>query len=358
MVSVEEIRKIMTSLNLTVNEDMFTTHARFMKPWTEEALEEGLTQDHINRTRYGNLTIHPNFDKMVESLKKRPMSRRTDPSLSNEICIIEGCENTIKNQMLCSKHYQQQLNIGRSFIRKTIKKSISNDRISSRYSKLKYDNVIQLLLMQKGLCYYTNAPLDLCMLSNFSMSPDRLDNSEGHVISNICLVAYIMNKTDHTPKYDRKRIFDIITMSSQTSPPSCMYPSDASVDRKRDRNGNPIDPVLYLPSRRANILAHQSNFSTKRRKSKGRDLCDSEITRETIISIWNTQAGRCYYSNIPLNIASGENFMMSLERLNDKVGYTVNNSVLIAYEFNIGSERSFSRDLCKDLFGARFLQDD
>lgn len=73
----------------------------------------------------------------------------------------------------------------------------------------------------------------------------------------------------------------------------------------------------------------------KKRLSKGRTeagVCN--IIREDLINIWNRQNGKCYYSNIPMNLKQCSDWMCSLERLDNDKGYTIDNIALVCHEFN------------------------
>lgn len=60
------------------------------------------------------------------------------------------------------------------------------------------------------------------------------------------------------------------------------------------------------------------------------------ITQEHILDLLDAQKGRCAYLNVPLRIESGD-WMMSLERLDNNVGYVQGNVVIVCVETNTGS---------------------
>jgi hypothetical protein len=67
------------------------------------------------------------------------------------------------------------------------------------------------------------------------------------------------------------------------------------------------------------------------------------INRQFIIDQLCKQNYRCYYSNIPLSFEANCWRQASLERMDDRQGYTPENVVIICYALNIGLGRSFSR---------------
>jgi len=67
---------------------------------------------------------------------------------------------------------------------------------------------------------------------------------------------------------------------------------------------------------------------------------EMEITHEDIIEKFNEQKGLCYYSGLPLeeeyNYVSKHPFAISVERLDNKKGYVVDNIRLTRRMFNLG----------------------
>lgn len=84
------------------------------------------------------------------------------------------------------------------------------------------------------------------------------------------------------------------------------------------------------------LISH-ANEHAKERLNNGRieaGVCN--LTKNDLITIWNKQNGKCFYSGIQMTPESCSNWMCSLERLNDDKGYTIDNVVLICFEFNNG----------------------
>jgi hypothetical protein len=72
----------------------------------------------------------------------------------------------------------------------------------------------------------------------------------------------------------------------------------------------------------------------KKRTVKGRvDAGIFDITVDDLNDLWNNQKGLCYYSKLPMNYDKNE-WKVSLERLNNKMGYTRDNICLVCLEFN------------------------
>jgi hypothetical protein len=84
-----------------------------------------------------------------------------------------------------------------------------------------------------------------------------------------------------------------------------------------------------------NALLTTARNNSESRSDKGRmDAGICTITKRDLIFLWKKQDGKCYYSGIEMSTYSCSNWQCSLERLDDKKGYTLENTVLICFEFN------------------------
>lgn len=91
-------------------------------------------------------------------------------------------------------------------------------------------------------------------------------------------------------------------------------------------------------------LLNSARGNAKARLLHGRIECaEMTLTLLDLVNIYNNQKGRCFYSNVPLSICSGENWLISLERLDPAGSYVLENVVLCALEFNSASQWSTSK---------------
>jgi hypothetical protein len=95
------------------------------------------------------------------------------------------------------------------------------------------------------------------------------------------------------------------------------------------------------------ILLNSSKNNTNYRKekktiTKRKDLTH-KITIIELLDMWKLQNGRCYYSNYPMNM-NGD-YQISLERKDNKLGYTKENCVLICLEFNVGGHEIYNLEV-------------
>ena len=71
-------------------------------------------------------------------------------------------------------------------------------------------------------------------------------------------------------------------------------------------------------------------------KKRGQEF---SLTLSQVLDMLEHQCGRCFYSGVPLEYKRiHAPWRLSIERLNNSIGYTVENCVLIAIEFNTSDQ--------------------
>lgn len=82
-------------------------------------------------------------------------------------------------------------------------------------------------------------------------------------------------------------------------------------------------------------LLNHAKYHASTRKASGRERAgDFSLTFQEIENMHAAQNGKCFYSSIPYNLRSHTDWMCSLERLDNDLGYTIENYVLVCAEFN------------------------
>jgi hypothetical protein len=244
----------------------------------------------------------------------------------------------------------------------------------------------QLYQEQKGLCYISNMKMSLKVHSDFNISIERIDETNGYVKGNINLICiefqngrqqwtltkfndfcnnyYSFQTITETDKHDiLKKYNEALVKNTKhfkkrkiqqnaynnTEKQECLcricdtikkyeYFSEYGIKfgrcrechkKKNDKRNN---PSLRL---KLKILTSGSKSGIeKRNKSKWRKNKPliHTLTFEELLDIYLQQCGRCAYSNKLLELC-GE-YMMSIERKDVTIGYTKENCCLICIEFN------------------------
>ena len=72
-----------------------------------------------------------------------------------------------------------------------------------------------------------------------------------------------------------------------------------------------------------------------------------DLTIADVVQQWRNQRGRCTYLNVPLTIDG--DWQMSIERVDDKMGYTRDNIVLIVLETQLSCK--WSTEIAERVWG-------
>ena len=165
--------------------------------------------------------------------------------------------------------------------------------------------------------------------------PDKVELAEtappGHYIEQLeHLVSEARQVPPGTPRGLQRRPNDVGDMpcgvcGQYLSPDMCM-PTTA---RCRSCHSAMIRKYQNTLRGSCSVLAGAANH---RSKLKG---FQCNLKKEDILDMLLYQEGRCAYSGVPMEIAHpNSNWRMSLERLDNCSGYSVENCVLVAAEFN------------------------
>ena len=288
-----------------------------------------------------------------------------------------------------SLQYQRTL---RGSLKAVLASAQRRARMKGLEFNLSYSELLDMLEFQNGKCAYSGVNMEVEQPnSHWRMSLERVDNRTGYMPSNCVFVACEFNSCDFsqarnvdpeailgTAQWSAHKVEEVGRLRNQEvdlhklaidievarqreiqprrpriphsmSPcvlhgrqcPSCLQvlspsafytcPSAASgmssycVDCTRQRQRS------YLRSLRGHLC--QSLYKAQRRASaREQDFC---ITKEVLLDLLAGQGGRCFYSGIPLRYDQVHiDWRLSIERLDNSVGYTPGNCVLIAVEFN------------------------
>ena len=220
-------------------------------------------------------------------------------------------------------------------------------RAKGLHCSIDRDDILDMLLEQEGRCHYSRVPMEIVYPnSNWRMSLERLNNSEGYGRQNCALVAGEFNSSD----YSRARGVrdEDVQSSAQWSAAKFRFVCNAfnsivDLDMLQKHVTDAFRrPFLSGPSSASYGYRY---FRTLRGKSKSlvgnarvrsrNRHQDFEIDYTDILRILLQQRGRCLYSGVPLRYTSPHtDWVMSLERLDNNLGYVQGNCVLIATEFN------------------------
>lgn len=257
-------------------------------------------------------------------------------------------------------------------------------RNSAGVCEIDHTFLIKLFHEQKGLCYYSGLPMVTVQNSNWQASPERLDNDIGYSESNTKLICLEFN-TGHF-QWNRNKIMQIRDLSNKIIDLDALEQKVSDAKQVKRKNGGKMmklrkeeiiingetlffctkckkylnlshfmlvkkQPYIhcrdcvgikcseYRNSMRGFLVtrlnaAKQHCDKVAKNKKKVRENLTFELTLDILLQKILDQKGRCYYSGIELSYKPDTPWMLSLERLDSKKGYTVTNTVLVCVEFN------------------------
>lgn len=107
-----------------------------------------------------------------------------------------------------------------------------------------------------------------------------------------------------------------------------------------------------IEGRASVFLRNAKNAAIKRNQ-------EFNLQTSNIVNFWNAQSGICAYSGREMTLQSGKLNTVSIERIDSKIGYTPENTILVCQAINrMKSDFSFQDfyEMCSDV--AQFLGDD
>ena len=255
--------------------------------------------------------------------------------------------------------------------------------------------ILHMVLRQQGRCAYSGVPMELLLPhSDWRMSLERLDNNLGYVQENCVLIAAEFNTPGNISKKVAKNESSGSSQWSLEKVRRLPAERNSNVDllrlqqsieaaRARPQMRSPTETLTgfdsdfeapgHLRCSRCRLWKPARCFGLDHRNSRGfRSYCkvcdancklahrmtlrghllqmlrdarsrhrlgkwtgDFELDLKAVLEMLWSQEGRCFYSDVPLCFAQyNVDWMMSLERLDNKKTYTKDNTVLIALEFN------------------------
>lgn len=254
---------------------------------------------------------------------------------------------------------------------------------------LTVEDCLDMLWAQRGRCYYSGVPVNyLRPNSHWRLSCERLDNHKGYTQDNCVFVAAEFNTSDYsispnvvspihgTAQWSKRKVAEVTSLRDS---PNNLDMLDRFVQEARGsgrclsvrgrlrgmqrkpnaagewmcsscqlykppsefhQRGSGLSSLCaecksaynrrYAATLRGGIL---NTLSSAARRSRKRDLPFELDLDKLLTKLWEQQ-GRCYYSGVPLAFAQHSDWRMSLERLRNSDGYTSQNCVWVANEFN------------------------
>lgn len=239
------------------------------------------------------------------------------------------------------------------------------------------ESLMLLYEKQNGLGYLSKMPMSHQPLSDWQMSPDRLNDNEDYTIQNTVLEALEFN---HVTKWTEDKMEQIPQLLQ-----SAVSYTDLKheVDDARSKEKRTIrykaekfvanDAVYYkcfccnlykmynefyasvtTRCKQCALQRNEERMQTMRgfvnsliahtRQASETDSND-QIDKQFVLDLILYQQGRGFYTGLPLSFKKGTHWQCSIERKDNSVAYTRDNVVLEAWEFNTMDQSVIARNI-------------
>lgn len=171
---------------------------------------------------------------------------------------------------------------------------------------------------QGGRCFYSGFPLSFKALDPYQVSIERLKNVFGYTEWNCVLICQVFNLGNAQMSREK---FQRLMMD-------CSGPMEVV-----NWEVTLCDPTFKRKTR--SLIRNARSATMIRTRNRPHEAHDMSLTRMDIRNMFVEQLGRCAYSGIPMRFSDGDtDWVMSLERKNPSMGYTVENCCLVCRELN------------------------
>lgn len=254
--------------------------------------------------------------------------------------------------------------------RNSAKIRLEQGRLSAGQCDIVYDDLHAQWVAQRGLCYYSGLPMVARSFSDWQCSLERIDQNLGYSSENIVFCCAEFNNAYQWSVEKVKRML-VILEQDDNIPAVEFYPARKTHDVRGKPDIVVKDGVEYIECTRCDNLKIRKDFpkvyspgckecrkkqselhrqtpaghlrqlmvnirERTKKKQKKSDFEDCDLTYDALTSMYRSQNGLCAYSGLPLTFGhhATADWVCSVERRDEKKGYTLSNTCLICVEFN------------------------
>jgi len=226
--------------------------------------------------------------------------------------------------------------------------------------------VVDEIERTQGKCYYSQLEYSFDRKKGgWCISPERLDNKKNYCPTNVKFILKWFQTTDLTKGIDVEGSSQWTITKFQNVPILSNKINTLEYTAYIDRILIECEEDLQLTrnqrsgrcqgkGRRVSILTQLIVNKMKhiRKSIKSRFVEDakrySDIDEKWILEYFKATRFRCYYSNIIMGLDSSKDWFCSIERKDQTIGYTKENTVFTCIEFNTNNQ--FSRKTFKEIW--------
>lgn len=243
-------------------------------------------------------------------------------------------------------------------------------RVQAGIFELSIEDLFAMHSKQNGRCLYSGIPYVTRPKSTWQCSLERMDPSEGYVVENVAFVVIELNGRSQWSLEKIQEFIEVVNkdhtsreidfFTRKQSRKRCMYLEEERdgekfifcheckqflIETEFKKNWSSgcsacrtkaSKEYYNTPRGHFHEMVHNMKSSTKLRNSRGRLHAEAEINFKEMVELWNEQLGLCVYSGLPMSFGTN-NWVCSVERIDNSQGYVKGNVCLICLEFNTAS---------------------
>ncbi len=190
-------------------------------------------------------------------------------------------------------------------------------------------DLLDLYDQQEGRCYYSG--VNLSYHAPFLMSLERLSPEGIYEKGNVALICFELNAP---LTWNLCKRIKLITMHEAKEIPNQTTKLLENNVKSIQNSGMERDKVDFTNI--IHVLRYKFGLSQSRSDERNRNGKNHEfnITVQYLLDLFVEQKGCCAISGIPFPM-SGEEFVISIDRIDDKIGYIKENVRLVFTELNV-----------------------
>ena len=113
-------------------------------------------------------------------------------------------------------------------------------------------------------------------------------------------------------------------------------------NREKLKTASRLHKQTYTAKHETDIYSRLRNICTKARSRKKKEF---NLTVDYLYDLWIKQKGQCAYTKLPMTTSSNQPNLVSLDRIDSKVGYVEGNVQLVCFSVNL-----MKHDFTEDFF--------
>ncbi len=221
------------------------------------------------------------------------------------------------------------------------------DRTEATEFSITYQHLVDLYCSQENRCWYSHLEMSFEEGDSWYCSLERLDRKQGYIPENIALVVGELNGGQQWTTERISSLYALIRQSVNLAQLKAEIAGARIPYKPTGRGKRNCQPGLEWRRhmmQKASAAKNREAANAKDHRKRDAILSPEQVVSfDELLDKLEEQQGRCFYSGIPLQHGLNVAWRCSVERLNNDIGYTNENTVLVCVEFNTRYQWSMAK---------------